>query len=110
MAINLREDDELASVSLIKDEQVIILTKNGLGIKFNSTDVSPSGRATMGVKGINLGKGDSVISALPIRNPEDQLAIFSENGLGKRIKLDEFVCQARGGKGIICYKPNDSTG
>ena len=110
VAINLREDDELASVSLIKDEQVIILTKNGLGIKFNSTDVSPSGRATMGVKGINLGKGDSVISALPIRNPEDQLAIFSENGLGKRIKLDEFVCQARGGKGIICYKPNDSTG
>ena len=109
-AINLREGDEIASVSLIKDEQIILLTEKGMGIKFKTSDVSPSGRATMGVKGINLSEGDKVVSALPIRNSDDQLAVFSENGLGKRIKLDEFVTQSRGGKGIICYKPNASTG
>ena len=109
-AINLREGDEIASVSLIKDEQVILLTEKGMGIKFKTSEVSASGRATMGVKGIALGEGDKVVTALPIRNSEDQLAIFSENGLGKRIKIDEFVTQSRGGKGIICYKPTSSTG
>lgn len=109
-AINLREGDEIASVSLVKDEQVILLTEKGMGIKFKTSEVSPSGRATMGVKGITLGEGDKVVTALPIRNDSDQLAIFSENGLGKRIKIDEFVTQSRGGKGIICYKPTASTG
>ena len=109
-AINLREGDEIASVSLIKDEQVILLTEKGMGIKFKTSEVSASGRATMGVKGIALGEGDKVVTALPIRSNEDQLAIFSENGLGKRIKIDEFVTQSRGGKGIICYKPTTSTG
>lgn len=109
-AINLREGDEIASVSLIKDEQIILLTEKGMGIKFKTSEVSPSGRATMGVKGIALGEGDKVVTALPIRSNEDQLAIFSENGLGKRIKIDEFVTQSRGGKGIICYKPTSSTG
>ena len=109
-AINLREGDEIASVSLIKDEQVILLTEKGMGIKFKTSEVSASGRATMGVKGIALGEGDKVVTALPIRSNEDQLAIFSENGLGKRIKIDEFVTQSRGGKGIICYKPTSSTG
>jgi DNA gyrase subunit A len=109
-ALNLREGDEIASVSLIKDEQVILLTEKGMGIKFKTSEVSASGRATMGVKGIALGEGDKVVTALPIRSNEDQLAIFSENGLGKRIKIDEFVTQSRGGKGIICYKPTSSTG
>ena len=109
-AINLREGDEIASVSLIKDEQVILLTEKGMGIKFKTSEVSASGRATMGVKGIALGEGDKVVTALPIRSNEDQLAIFSENGLGKRIKIDEFVTQSRSGKGIICYKPTSSTG
>ena len=109
-AINLREGDEIASVSLVKDEQIILLTEKGMGIKFKTSEVSASGRATMGVKGIALGEGDKVVTALPIRSNEDQLAIFSENGLGKRIKIDEFVTQSRGGKGIICYKPTSSTG
>lgn len=109
-AINLREGDELASVSLINEEPIIITTKNGMAIKFKSTEINPSGRATMGVKGINLGSEDKVIAALPIRNTEDQLAVFTKNGLGKRIKLEEFITQSRGGKGIICYKPTTSTG
>lgn len=109
-AINLREGDELASVSLINEEPLMIITQNGMAIKFKSTEINSSGRATMGVKGINLNSEDKVIAALPIRSAEDQLAVFTKNGLGKRIKLEEFITQSRGGKGIICYKPTTSTG
>ena len=109
-AINLRDGDALASVSLIKDEQILIITKNGMGLRIKSSDISPSGRTTIGVKGINLGAEDEVIAALPIRNVTDDVAVFTSNGLGKRMKLTEFMTQTRGGKGVICYKPTASTG
>ena len=109
-AINLREGDALAAVTLMKDEQLLLLTKNGMGIKIKSTDIPPSSRATIGIKGINLGADDEVIAALPIRDTTDQVAIFTSGGLGKRIKLDEFMTQTRGGKGVICYKPSGATG
>lgn len=109
-AINLKENDTLASVSLIKDEDLILVTKNGMAIKFNSMEISASGRATSGVKGIALKDDDCVVSALPVRNSSDQLAIISENGLGKKIDLKELVIQKRAGKGLIVYKPTDVSG
>lgn len=109
-AINLKENDTLASVSLIKDEDLILVTKNGMAIKFNSMEISASGRATSGVKGITLKDDDCVVSALPVRNPNDQLAIISEKGLGKKIDLKELVVQKRAGKGLIVYKPTDTSG
>lgn len=109
-AINLKENDTLASVSLIKDEDLILVTKNGMAIKFNSMEISASGRATSGVKGITLKDDDCVISALPVRNSNDQLAIISEKGLGKKIDLKELVVQKRAGKGLIVYKPIDASG
>ena len=109
-AINLRESDELASVSLINEEQLILITKLGKAIKFKSTDINPSGRATIGLRGITLDKDDEVITALPIRDTNDQIAIFSANGLAKRTNMSEFITQGRGGKGIICYKPTATTG
>lgn len=109
-AITLKEGDSLAAVSLVKDEQLILITANGMGIKFNSNEITPTSRATAGVKGINLAEGDYVVAALPIRDIKDQLAIFSKSGLAKRVKLDELPVQKRGGKGLICYKTNDTTG
>ena len=109
-AINLKENDTLASVSLIKDEDLILVTKNGMAIKFNSMEISASGRATSGVKGITLKDDDCVVSALPVRNSNDQLAIISEKGLGKKIDLKELVIQKRAGKGLIVYKPTDASG
>jgi DNA gyrase subunit A len=103
-AINLKEGDSLAHVSLIKDEDLIILTKNGMGIKFNSTEIAASGRTTMGVKGISLKDGDEVITALPIRDKNDTLAIFAKNGLGKKIDLNDLTLQKRAGKGLMVYK------
>jgi len=87
-----------------------LITGKGMGIKFNSMDVSATSRATSGVKGMGLNEDDYVVAALPIRNPQDSLAIFSECGLGKKIDLNELVTQKRGGKGIICYKTSEKTG
>lgn len=109
-AISLKDGDELAAVSLVKDEPLVILTGKGMAIKFNSMDVSATSRATSGVKGIALNEEDYVVTALPVRNTNDSLAVFVESGLGKKISLDEFVTQKRGGKGIIAYKTSDKTG
>ena len=109
-AINLKDGDELAGVTLIKDEPLIIITEKGYVLRFNSTEVGATSRMTSGVKGINLVEGDRVIAGLPVRDQEDALAIFTENGLGKKILAKEAVTQKRGGRGLICYKTNTTTG
>ena len=109
-AISLKEGDELAAVTLIKDEPLAIVTKQGYVLRFNSIEVSATSRMTAGVKGINLSEGDEVIAALPVRNPDDALALFSENGLGKKILPKETITQKRAGKGVVCYKTTDATG
>ena len=109
-AISIKDGDELAAVTLVKDEPLMVLTGKGMGIKFGSLEVSATSRATSGVKGMALNEGDYVVAALPIRNANDSLAVFVESGLGKKISLDEFVTQKRGGKGIITYKTNEKTG
>ncbi len=109
-SINIKDGDELAAVSLVKDEQLILITAKGMAIKFSSMDVSATSRATSGVKGMTLNEEDYVVAALPIRNTNDALAVFSESGLGKKVSLSEFVTQKRSGKGIACYKTSETTG
>ena len=109
-AIALKDDDELAVVSLVQDEQLILVTKNGMAIRFDSKEISPTSRTTSGVKGITLSDGDYIVSALPVRNINDKLAIFSHNGMGKKIDLTELPIQKRAGKGLMVYKPTDATG
>lgn len=109
-AISIKEDDELVSVSLVKDEPLVLVTGKGMAIKFSSMDVSATSRATSGVKGMNLNDGDYIVAALPVRHDTDSLAVFSEAGLGKKFELSELITQKRGGKGLICYKPTDKTG
>ena len=109
-AINIKEGDALSAVTLIKEEPIILVTKNGYMIKFNSTEISTTGRLTAGVKGINLGEGDEVIAALPLRHSNDQLAIFTSKGYGKKMAQSEITLQKRAGKGIICHKVNDISG
>lgn len=110
IATTIREGDDLAAVSLIKDEQLILITHKGMCIRIKSSDFAPSSRASSGIKGITLGKDDYIVAALPIRDEEDQLAIFSSNGLSKKFSLSEILPQSRGGKGLICYKPTAVTG
>lgn len=109
-AINLREGDSLAAVSLVKDEPLILVTAEGYVLRFDSMEIGATSRMTTGVKGINLGANDYIVAALPVRNNDDALALFSEKGLGKKILPKEAVSQKRGGKGLICYKVSNITG
>ena len=109
-AITIKDGDELAAVSLVKDEQLILVTKNGMAIRFDSKEVSPTSRATSGVKGINLGADDEIVAAIPVRNTNDKLAVFVNGGYCKKFGLDELPLQKRAGKGLMCYKPTDTTG
>lgn len=103
-ALKIKEDDELVNVFLANDEDVIIATKNGKSIRFKLTDISPSGKTAYGVKSISLDDNDCVVAGIPIRNKDDDLAVFSVSGLAKRIPLNIFPVQKRAGKGVICYK------
>ena len=109
-AITIKDGDELAAVSLIKDEQLILVTEKGMGIRFDSKEISPTSRTTSGVKGINMGDDDRIIATIPVRNANDKLAIFVQNGMAKKFSLDELPVQKRAGKGLMCYKPTSSTG
>ena len=104
IAISFKGDDELVDVTFINQEQMILVTKNGMTIRFGTAEMPISSRTAQGVKGMKLNDGDSVIAALPIADPADYLAIVSKNGLGKKIKIDELTLQNRGGKGLMCYK------
>ena len=103
-AITLKEGDKLAAALLMESEDLVILTREGKCIRFKSSDVAASGRTTQGMKGINLDDGDEVVAALAIRDPKDNLGIFSVDGYGKRIDLSEIPVQHRGGKGLLCVK------
>ena len=106
-AINLREGDALAAVTLIDaDAQLMIITHKGYVLRIKSSDVSPSSRMTIGVKGINLTEDDYVIAALPIRELNDALALFTADGYGKKINPNDTILQNRGGRGVQCYKGN----
>lgn len=104
IAISFKDGDELADVTFINQEQMLLVTKNGMVIRFGTAEMPISSRTAQGVKGMKLNDGDSVIAALPITYPADYLAIVSKNGLGKKIKIDELTLQNRGGKGLMCYK------
>ena len=109
-AINLREDDELIEVKTTdKDNEIFLVTKYGMCIRFKETDVRAMGRTAMGVIGMNLDDGDEIIG-MQIDTQGDSLLIVSEKGMGKRTELSEFTVQKRGGKGVKCYKITEKTG
>lgn len=104
IAINLKDGDSLASVTFIKDEQIMLITKKGMAIRFETKEMPISSRTAQGVKGIKLNEEDFVINCVPISHADATLGIFTESGLGKRINLKDFSVQARAGKGVICSK------
>ena len=110
VAINLRDNDELIEVKYTNNEQdVFLITKYGMCIRFRETDVRATGRASMGVIGMNLTDQDEIV-AMQVRSQGEYLLVVSEKGLGKRTGMDEFTVQHRGGKGVKCYKITDKTG
>ena len=109
-AINLREEDELIEVKTTNNEMdILLVTKHGMCIRFNETDVRSTGRVSMGVIGMNLTDGDEVVG-MQLDSQGDSLLIVSEKGMGKRTLMSEFTAQNRGGKGVKCYKITEKTG
>ena len=95
-ALNVKENDEVVRIIFQDEEDMILLTKNGMSIKFATKEINPVGRAAMGVKGIKLSEDDEIVAALPIHKTSDTVAIFTENGLGKKVSLEDFPLQGRG--------------
>lgn len=104
IAINLKEGDSLSNVTFVNDEEVIVVTKEGMSIKFDSKNIPSTGRATYGVKSIKLAELDEVVAGLPIFGKSDNLAIFTEDGIAKKIDINEITLQERAGKGLVINK------
>ena len=109
-AISLREDDQLIGVKKTEGkEDILLVTQYGQCIRFPEENVRSTGRASMGVIGINMDDGDAVVS-MQLASEDGQLMIVSEKGLGKRTSMQEFTAQHRGGKGVKCYRILEKTG
>ena len=110
IAVSLREGDDLIEVKQTNAQNdIFLVTKKGMCIRFKETDVRPTGRNSMGVIGMDLAEGDEIVG-MQIDTQGDSLLFASENGMGKRTDMSEFRVQRRGGKGIKCYSINEKTG
>jgi DNA gyrase subunit A len=117
IAIGIESGDTLMDVKLTRGsvgegdhgDDVVLISKEGMSIRFHETDVRSMGRAAGGVRGINLENNDALVAAA-IVVPDAALLVAGENGIGKRTAFDEYRVQSRGGKGIITMKTGDKTG
>ena len=109
-AIVLKEGDELIEVKATDDKQdIFLVTKKGMCIRFKEKDVRTTGRVSMGVIGMRFDEDDEVIG-MQMESQGEELLVVSENGMGKRTPIEEFKPQFRGGKGVLCYKITEKTG
>jgi DNA gyrase subunit A len=120
IAIGIEPGDILIAVKLTSgQDQVVLITRDGMSIRFSEADVRPMGRPAAGVRGISLGQGDAVV-ALAVVVADATLLVAGENGIGKRTPFDMplpdgslepvYPLQSRGGKGVITMKANERTG
>jgi DNA gyrase subunit A len=110
IAIQIEADDRLIDAKVTSgNDELVLITKDGMSLRFHEEQLRDQGRNTVGVWGIRPDKGDHVV-ALAIVNPAAMLLVAGENGIGKRTPFDDYRKQSRGGKGIITMKTGDKTG
>jgi DNA gyrase subunit A len=110
IAIGIEQGDDLIEAKLTSgSSEAVLITREGMSIRFEESDVRSMGRPATGVRGISLEKTDKVV-ALAVVDPGATLLVAGEHGIGKRTAFDEYRVQTRGGKGIITMKTNDKTG
>jgi DNA gyrase subunit A len=110
IAIGIESTDNLIEVKLTSGQsEAVLITREGMSIRFEESDVRSMGRPATGVRGITLEKDDRVV-ALAVVDTNATLLVAGENGIGKRTAFDEYRTQTRGGKGIITMKTTDKTG
>ena len=111
IALNILKGDELVGAALASEEDEVLLTsRNGQAIRFKGTDVRNMGRVSIGVKGINLRKGDEVVSLEVIRNQNAQILTVTEMGYGKRTSISEYRLTRRGGIGVKTVSITEKNG
>jgi DNA gyrase subunit A len=110
IAIQIEEGDRLIGVCLTGgQDNIMLVTREGMSIRFPESQLRDQGRNTIGVKGITLAKGDAV-ECIQIVQDKATLLVVTENGYGKRTGFDEYRMQSRGGKGIITIKTTERNG
>ena len=110
IAIGIETGDLLIDVKLTNGtSEIVLITHEGMSIRFEEEDVRVMGRPAGGVKGITLDKGDEVV-AVAVVDPTATLLVAGSNGIGKRTDFEEYRIQTRGGKGVITMKVNEKTG
>ena len=112
-ALNIREDDQLIGAVLTEgDSEIVLANRNGRAIRFSETKVRPMGRTATGVKGMTLDGGDdAVVGMICMRtNAQDDVLVLSEQGMGKRSKLDDYRVTNRGAKGVKTINITEKTG
>jgi len=111
IGVKIEEGDQLLSAAITDgNAQLVIATKAGMSIRFDEKQVRPMGRATVGVKGIELDEGDEVIGLCVASTEEDRVLAVCERGYGKQTPLGDFRLQSRGGKGVILINTSDRNG
>jgi DNA gyrase subunit A len=105
-AIKLKEGDTLASVTFLKDEDVIVITEKGMSIRFETKSINPIGRVTTGRKAIKLAEGDSLLVGLPVNRKDEKkfVVVGSKCGNAVKVPVEDFSNQAIAGKGVKCIK------
>ncbi|MFO0548778.1 MAG: DNA gyrase C-terminal beta-propeller domain-containing protein [Polyangiaceae bacterium] len=111
IGVKIEEGDRLLSAAITDGQkELVIATRSGMSIRFDEGQVRPMGRATMGVKGIELEEGDVVVGLCVASSTEDRVLAVCERGFGKQTPLDEFRLQSRGGKGVILIDASERNG
>ena len=109
-AINLDDDDRLVGTAITNgQDEILLASSSGKLIRFHESKVRPMGRTARGVRGMKLKKGESLISLMVADNTRTVLCV-SENGYGKKTKLDDFPTHNRGGQGVISIKTSERNG
>ena len=110
-AVEIREGDQLIEARVSTGENDILLgTRNGKSIRFSEEQIRPSGRKTMGVKGITLSSADDKVVGMLLIKREGTVLVATENGFGKRTEIAQYRAQKRGGKGVLTMKTTDKLG
>ena len=100
IAINIRDDDELVAVRRVDDgDEIILVSRAGLAVRFVETDARAMGRDTSGVRGMDVG-GDGEVIAMDVARDDQDLLVVTENGFGKRTRIDQYRKTSRGAKGV----------
>ncbi len=104
IALTINEGDEIISAAITSGyDEIMLISKNGMSIRFDERDVRTMGRTAAGVRGISLGSGDRVVG-VEVLSSDSSLLTITENGYGKRTSVEDYRLQRRGGKGVIAIK------